>query len=62
MLQELVQHRKPYQLSKHNPAEAVKWIVVTTINLPTQDMKKLANQSGWQLVVVGDKKTPEQWW
>jgi hypothetical protein len=37
------------------------WIVVTTINYPTQAVKKLASIPGWQLIVVADKKTPKDW-
>lgn len=39
-----------------------KWIVVTTINYPTQALKKLAIIPGWRLVVVADKKTPRDWY
>ncbi len=38
-----------------------KWIVVTTINYPTPQLRKLAEIPGWHLVVVGDMKTPEDW-
>jgi hypothetical protein len=38
-----------------------KWIVVTTINSPTEAIKKLTQQVGWQVVVVGDEKTPKDW-
>ena len=38
-----------------------KWIVVTTINSPTADVKKLAGIEGWKVVVVGDTKTPTKW-
>ncbi|MGB7978590.1 MAG: STELLO glycosyltransferase family protein [Chlamydiales bacterium] len=37
------------------------WIVVTTIQYPTPALCKLAQIPGWQLVVVGDKKTPPDW-
>ena len=45
------------------PAEDIhdKWIVVTTINSPTEDVKKLAGIEGWKVVVVGDTKTPADW-
>lgn len=39
-----------------------KWIVVTTIQYPTEELKKLAALPGWRLVVVGDKKTPADWY
>jgi len=38
-----------------------KWIVLTTINAPTDDLKKLADIEGWKVVVVGDTKTPADW-
>ena len=38
-----------------------KWIVVTTIQSPTEPVKKLAQMPGWRMVVVGDKKTPKNW-
>lgn len=39
-----------------------KWIVVTTIQYPTHQLKKLASLQGWRLVVVGDRKTPKDWY
>ena len=42
-------------------AESDKWIVVTTINPPTESVKKLAQLDGWHLVVVADLKTPKDW-
>ena len=38
-----------------------KWIVITTINSPTADVKKLAGIEGWKVVVVGDTKSPADW-
>ena len=38
-----------------------KWIVLTSINAPTKDVKRLAAITGWKVVVVGDKKTPQDW-
>ena len=38
-----------------------KWIVVTTINEPSDAMKSLANLPGWKLLAVGDLKTPTDW-
>lgn len=37
------------------------WIVVTTIQYPTEQLKQIAQIPGWRLVVVGDKKTPTDW-
>ncbi len=39
-----------------------KWIVVTTINYPSAALKKLASLKDWHLVVVGDRKTPKDWY
>lgn len=45
------------------PAEEMhdKWIIVTSINPPTDDVKKLAAIEGWKVVIVGDTKTPADW-
>ena len=37
-----------------------KFIVTTTIYSPTLAMKKFSQMKGWQLIVVGDKKTPHE--
>lgn len=39
-----------------------KWIVVTTIQYPTEQLRKLASLKDWHLLVVGDKKTPHDWY
>ena len=39
-----------------------KWIVVTTIQYPTPQLRTLAQMPGWHLLVVGDKKTPHDWY
>ena len=38
-----------------------KWIVVTTVNYPTDTIKTLARVPGWRTVVVADLKTPADW-
>nr|CDJ85274.1 Protein of unknown function DUF288 domain containing protein [Haemonchus contortus] len=38
-----------------------KWIVVTSIRYPSEDVKSLASLDGWNLVVVADVKTPKDW-
>ena len=40
---------------------ASQWAVVTTINYPTEGLKKLAQLPDWHVVVVADKKTPTDW-
>jgi hypothetical protein len=37
-----------------------KYIVTTTIQAPTEATLKFANMDGWQLIVVGDIKTPHE--
>lgn len=39
-----------------------KWIVITTIQYPTKAVKQMASMPGWHLVVIGDKKTPKDWY
>lgn len=41
--------------------ENKKVLVITSIFEPTEAVKKFAEVDGWQLVVVGDKKTPTDW-
>ncbi|CAB04496.7 Glycosyltransferase [Caenorhabditis elegans] len=38
-----------------------RWIVVTSVSPPTEDVKRLAAIEDWNLVVVGDTKTPLDW-
>lgn len=38
-----------------------KWIVITSINEPSEAVKKYAAMDGWNLVVVGDVSTPKSW-
>lgn len=38
-----------------------KFIVITSIFPPTEAVKKFAAIDGWQLIVVGDKKTDSKW-
>ena len=38
-----------------------KWIVVTSINEPTPQIKRLASIEDFQLLVVGDNKTDQAW-
>jgi hypothetical protein len=38
-----------------------KFLVTTTINPPTEAVRKLANMPGWTNVTVGDKKSPHPW-
>ncbi|XP_046542284.1 probable glycosyltransferase STELLO1 [Haliotis rubra] len=38
-----------------------RWIVLTTIAHPTPDVQFLVNIPGWNVVVVGDTKTPASW-
>ena len=51
-------------LSKHpNEIYSEKWVVVTTINAPTDSIKKLTElPEPWKIVVIGDKKTKNKEW
>jgi hypothetical protein len=40
---------------------ANKFVVITSIFSPTEAVKKFAQISDWQLIVVGDQKTPKDW-
>jgi hypothetical protein len=37
------------------------YFVTTTINAPTEALRKIANAAGWKTVAIGDKKTPAPW-
>ena len=37
------------------------WIVVTSTNPPTKEIARLAQQKHFQLLVVGDQKSPKNW-
>jgi hypothetical protein len=44
------------------PLRGNKWIVITTIFYPTPAIYKFLNlTSYWNLIVIGDKKTPKDW-
>ena len=51
-------------LSKtENGINSEKWVVVTTINPPTDSIKKLTElPEPWKIVVIGDKKTKNEEW
>ncbi len=42
-------------------AEMQKTIVTTTINPPTEALRRFSRLNDWDLVVIGDLKTPEEW-
>ena len=50
---------KKYDSIKSNKFN--KWIIVTTINPPTNQIKILSNINQFQLLVVGDLKTDPSW-
>ena len=54
------------KLTKSNPfvcpIQGDKWIIVTTIFYPTPAVHKfLELKSPWNLIVIGDRKTPDDW-
>lgn len=38
-----------------------KWIVITSIQQPTEQIQALSKTPDWHIIVVGDKKTPPNW-
>ncbi len=39
-----------------------KSVVITTINYPSDAIRQIADEySDWNLIVIGDKKTPADW-
>lgn len=42
-------------------SEPSKYVVITTINAPTPAISGFGKWAGWQVVVVGDRKTPKDW-
>lgn len=38
-----------------------KWIVMTSINYPTSAVRRYSQMLDWRLIVVGDRKTPNDW-
>jgi len=38
-----------------------KYLIITSINNPTKAVKNYALMKGWNIVMVGDKKTPDDW-
>ena len=42
-------------------AATAKWVTITSVNPPTTQVQKLCSISGWNKVIVADKKTPPDW-
>jgi hypothetical protein len=40
---------------------ANKFIIITSINPPTESVRQFSRLPGWQVIVVGDEKTPVDW-
>lgn len=47
--------------SNVNSLKKANWIIVTSVNEPTEQIKKLAAIEEFQLLVVGDIKTNQNW-
>ncbi|CAF3788077.1 unnamed protein product, partial [Adineta steineri] len=61
-LYQINQHSQPITNSLICPIRGDKWIVVTTINYPTSSIHKFLNlTTNWNLIVIADKKTPNDW-
>jgi hypothetical protein len=56
------QHSLSFLTGSICPLQGDKWIVVTTIFYPTSAIYKFLNlTTHWNLIVIGDKKTPKDW-
>jgi len=52
----------PDSVENKDKINCTQWIVITTISLPTDDIKYIHDSSfDWCIVVVADKKTPVNW-
>lgn len=51
------------QAAVPDPGASRRWIVVTSIQAPTEAVRRIAalRRAGWSAVVVGDTKTPPDW-
>ena len=47
--------------ASHFDPSISKWVVITSINPPTRQVKKICDVKGWNKVIVGDKKSPANW-
>jgi len=56
----LHRHNKIYP-KNNTSSKKDKWIIVTSVNEPTEQIKKLASIKEFQLLVVGDNKTNQNW-
>lgn len=41
--------------------QSEKWIVVSVSDYPSDSLKKLSKIKGWQVLAVGNSKTPKDW-
>ena len=49
--------------SKNDPLFSTKWIVITTINPPNENLEHLINiTKSWKIVIIGDIKTNNESW
>jgi hypothetical protein len=49
-------------LTHHIFSSEDKWVVITSINSPTDAVRRLAMLPDWNVVIVADKKTPTDWY
>lgn len=49
------------KVTKFTGTNKDKWIIVTSVNEPTEQIRKLASIKEFQLLVVGDTKTNQAW-
>ncbi|KFH71704.1 hypothetical protein MVEG_01999 [Podila verticillata NRRL 6337] len=54
-------HAQDPLVAKSSGTDGKNWLVVTTIDQPTDAMLRLCSLPGWNTVVVADTKTPKDW-
>jgi len=47
--------------AKSFDVSTTKWVTITSVNPPTNQVQKLCSIAGWNKVIVADKKTPKDW-
>jgi hypothetical protein len=61
-LEEITTHSSGWRKRGVLGKECAKWIVLTTINSPTEQVKYIRDaHPGWCVLVAGDTKTPRDW-
>ncbi|KZV36356.1 hypothetical protein F511_03797 [Dorcoceras hygrometricum] len=49
------------KVSPFSSFRSQKWIVVSVSDYPSESLKKMAKIKGWQVLAIGNSRTPEDW-